>query len=151
MSSTWTRRRLWWSCIRLQLWTPWSGHNLDEWKDAFNYHLSAMRQCIERAFALLTQKWGIFWRPLRCSHHRWPLVCTVAAKLHNYCIDMKEDQGDNERYEEDFQEGDVHCLNFNHYQNSLVTEVGRPSGVSRRKMTKYFEDNGVRRVKARLC
>lgn len=132
-----------------QLWTPWSGHGLDEWKDAFNYHLSAMRQCIERAFALLTQKWGIFWRPLRCAHDRWPLVCMVAAKLHNYCIDMEEDQNNMERFEEDIEDGDEHCLNLNQYLNSITTEERRPSGESRRRMTNYFEINGVRRVKAR--
>ena len=132
-----------------QLWTPWSGHSLDEWKDAFNYYLSAMRQCIERAFALLTQKWGVFWRPLRCAHDRWPLVCMVAAKLHNYCIDMEEDQNDMERFEEDVEDGDVHCLNFNQYLNSVSLEERRPSGDSRRRMTKYFETHGVRRVKAR--
>jgi hypothetical protein len=32
--------------------TPWSGSNLGLWKDSFNYHLSSMRQCIERAFGL---------------------------------------------------------------------------------------------------
>ena len=77
-----------------QLLTPWSGHGLDLWRDSFNFHLSSMRQCIERAFAHLTQKWGIFWRPLRCSFKRWSLVCTVCAKLHNYCIDMKNEYPD---------------------------------------------------------
>ena len=43
-----------------QLLTPWGGHGLDLWRDSFNFHLSSMRQCIERAFAHLTQKWGIF-------------------------------------------------------------------------------------------
>jgi hypothetical protein len=62
-----------------QFLTPWSGHGISRWKDSFNYHLSAMRQCIERCFALLTQRWGIFWRPLRCSFSKWTLVCTVCA------------------------------------------------------------------------
>ena len=39
-----------------QLLTPWGGHGLDLWRDCFNFHLSSMRQCIERAFAHLTQK-----------------------------------------------------------------------------------------------
>jgi hypothetical protein len=46
-----------------QFLTPWSGRGLivsDPYKDSFNYHLSAMRQCIERAFGILTQRWGIF-------------------------------------------------------------------------------------------
>lgn len=66
---------------------PWPGTGLGLWKDSFNYHLSSMRQCIERAFGLLTQRWGIFWRPLRCQFKKWSTVVTVAAKLHNFCID----------------------------------------------------------------
>ncbi len=30
--------------------TPWSGTHLTVCQDSFNYHLSAMRQCIERAY-----------------------------------------------------------------------------------------------------
>lgn len=49
-----------------------------------------MRQCIERAFPLLTQRWDIFWRPLRSSYDKWTLVCSVAAKLQNFCIHENE-------------------------------------------------------------
>lgn len=42
---------------------------------------------IERAFGLLVQRWGIFWRPLRVDMQRIPLIITVACKLHNICID----------------------------------------------------------------
>ena len=44
-----------------QLLTLRSGYGLDQWKDSFNFHLSSMQQCSERAFARLTQKCGIFW------------------------------------------------------------------------------------------
>jgi hypothetical protein len=36
--------------------TPWSGHQLNIWQDSFNYHLSAMRQCIERAFGIYIRR-----------------------------------------------------------------------------------------------
>ena len=75
-----------------QFLVPWSGRGLPNDKDSFNYHLSSMRQCIERAFALLTNRWGIFWRPLQCAYEKWTLVCMVAAKLHNFCIDMNDSQ-----------------------------------------------------------
>jgi hypothetical protein len=49
--------------------TPWSGHHLTIYQDSFNYHLSAMRQCIERAF-------GIYMR--RCKLvHLFPLITSV--------------------------------------------------------------------------
>ena len=66
---------------------PWGGRGIGESKDAFNFHLSARRQVIERAFGILTRRWGIFARPLQCALSKWSLVCTVAAKLHNICID----------------------------------------------------------------
>jgi hypothetical protein len=74
-----------------QVLVPWSGRGLGPWKDSFNYHLSSARQCIERAFGMLTQRWGVFWRPLKVGLERWGLVVTVAAKLHNYCVDEKEE------------------------------------------------------------
>ena len=70
--------------------TPWAGHGLSDEKDAFNYHLSAMRQCIERAFGILTRRWSIFQRPLWCSAKKWALVATVCAKLHNFCLDCAD-------------------------------------------------------------
>jgi hypothetical protein len=72
-----------------QLLVPYGGRGLGVWKDSFNYHLSSMRQCIERAFALYVQRWGIVWRALRTDFNRWPLVLTVCAKLHNFCIDRQ--------------------------------------------------------------
>ena len=85
--------------------TPWSGTGLGVWKDSFNYHLSSMRQCIERAFGLLTQRWGVFWRPLRVQFKFWSLVCTVAAKLHNFCIDERIPNVQ-EHHDDDRQPGD---------------------------------------------
>jgi hypothetical protein len=67
--------------------SPWKGRNLPVERDAFNYYLSLHRQVIERAFGLLVQRWGMFWRPLRLSMlHRGVAVC-VACRLHNICID----------------------------------------------------------------
>lgn len=74
--------------------SPFGGRGLGKWRDSFNYHLSAMRQCIERAFGLLTRRFGIFWRALACDFSRWHLIIRVCAKLHNVCIDS-DDQGEN--------------------------------------------------------
>jgi hypothetical protein len=67
--------------------TPWPYRSLDPWRDSFNYHLSRMRQDIERAFGILVQRWCIFWRPLRMAMSKWSLVIVTAMKLHNYCMD----------------------------------------------------------------
>ena len=42
---------------------------------------------IPRAFGMLTKRFYIFNRPLQCKLDKWSLVCTVAAKLHNICVD----------------------------------------------------------------
>jgi len=67
--------------------SPWKGRNLSVEKDAFNYYLSLNRQVIERAFGILVQRWGIFWRPLRLSMHNRGVAVRVACRLHNICID----------------------------------------------------------------
>jgi hypothetical protein len=67
--------------------SPFRGNNLTEWEDSFNYHLSLHRQCVERAFGILVQRWGVFWRPLRVKFHRIPLLIKVCCKLHNLCIE----------------------------------------------------------------
>jgi hypothetical protein len=124
-----------------QFLVPWGGRNLGIWKDSFNYHLSSMRQCIERAFGLLTQRWGIFWRPLNCRADKWPLICIVAAKLHNFCIDRKEMEVPS-RWSADIQIGDRWQLVDNEDE-----EFGgsRPTGDTRRRITYQLELEGFLR------
>lgn len=127
---------------------PWSGRGIGLWKDSFNYHLSSMRQCIERAFGILTQRWGIFWRPLSCQYKRWSQVCMVAAKLHNWCIDEKITMPLG-KYREDVLEGDVHevLMNVDNRDGLTVEERAgmRPSGDKRRELTEMFEREGWQR------
>lgn len=70
-----------------QLLTPWGGSHLNPSRDAFNFYLSSQRQVIERAFGMLTQRFGVLRRPLRVALKRWSLVLTVCAKLHNLLVD----------------------------------------------------------------
>jgi hypothetical protein len=67
--------------------SPYRGRNLSPYEDSFNFHLSQHRQVIERAFGILTQRFGIFWRPLRVQFKKIPLIIRVCAKLHNICVD----------------------------------------------------------------
>jgi hypothetical protein len=57
-----------------QILFPFEGRGIGVWRDSFNYHLSAMRQCIERA-------WGSFWRSLTCAMDKWSLVTMFAICL----------------------------------------------------------------------
>jgi hypothetical protein len=66
--------------------TPYNGHGLGPWKDAFTFYLSSMRQCVERSFALLVLHWGIWWRPLQFDFSCWTKVLTALAKLHNFAL-----------------------------------------------------------------
>ena len=67
--------------------TPWSGRGLTLFQDSFNYHLSSMRQTIERAFGMFIRRWGIFNRPLTVALNKWGFlaeptcvhVCIICA------------------------------------------------------------------------
>ena len=101
--------------------TPYSGRGLGPWKDAFNFYLSSMRQCVERSFALLVQHWGILWHPLQFDFRYWTRVLMALAKLHNFCIDrsiMMPDGAVNDRLTSD-----------NHWE---VLNNNRPADVPKR-------------------
>lgn len=123
-----------------QLLVPYSGRQLGKRKDSFNYHLSAMRQVIERSFALLVQRWGILWRSLRCSFKRWTLVLSVCAKLHNFCIDENIPIAHN-RYYEDQEDGDIAEVILNEHENPAP-----PTYADRRlALTRFLQDRGQKR------
>jgi hypothetical protein len=63
------------------------GRGLDRYKDSFNYWLSHSHQAVERAFGMLTQRWGIFWCPFHFSFGCWMLVIMCCIKLHKICVD----------------------------------------------------------------
>jgi hypothetical protein len=70
-----------------QFLSPWSGRGRDPYKDSFNFWLSYSRQCVEQAFGMLTQHWGIFWRMFHFCFNCWTLVvmsamnCTTCALI----------------------------------------------------------------------
>jgi hypothetical protein len=137
--------------------TPYGGHQLGVAKDAFNYYLSAMRQCIERAFAVLVGVWGIFWREITCSYDKWPLIVQVCCKLHNLRIDFRINQNDategfgQARQPEDHATGDTSEVFMNQYNSENAGEWPENSdGCSERrvKITRYLQSNGFRRPTA---
>jgi hypothetical protein len=128
-----------------QFLVPWSGRGLPLGKDSFNYHLSSMRQCIERAFAILTNRWGIFWRPLHCAYERWTLVCMVAAKLHNFCIDMDDSQPQG-RHAADHQDQDAPIVYMNNEEDDVDGNLNqRPIGHKRAQISAALDRDKIYR------
>ena len=78
--------------ITENLLTPWPGRNLDPFKDSFNFHFSGgNRNVIERAFGLMTERWGIFWKKLHVSLKRASQIVLACAALQNFLIDNREE------------------------------------------------------------
>lgn len=126
-----------------QLLVPYGGKHLGRWKDSFNYHLSAMRQCIERSFALLVNRWGILWRPLRCAYARWTLVLTVCAKLHNFCLDANIPISQHRFYDDNEEDDALEVLLNDEAVNAALT--GGNTATRRTQLTKVLQERGVRR------
>lgn len=126
-----------------QLLVPYGGKHLGRLKVSFNYHLSAMRQCIELSFALLVNRWGILWRPLRCAYARWTLVLTVCAKLHNFCLDANIPISEHRFYDDNEEDDALEVLLNNEAVNTALT--GGNTATRRTQLTKVLQERGVRR------
>ena len=124
-----------------QFLSPWPGRGLDTAKDAFNYWLSHSRQAVERAWGMVTQRWGIFWRIFRFALDRWPLVVMVCMKLHNICLDNLVEVP-SQRFLEDVREGDKWNVQDNERPNDVELR-GRASGDRRRQITATIESQGI--------
>ena len=124
-----------------QFLSPWSGRGLPTPKDSFNYWLSHSRQCIERAFGLLTQRWGIFWRKFVFAYDRWALVVLACMKLHNWCMD-KKDSVPLMRELEDQRKGDEWLVITNEQDNDYLFR-DRPTGDRRKNITQMLDDYGI--------
>lgn len=54
--------------------------------ESFNFYLSQLRVTIERAFGMLIQRWGIFWRKLKFDIPFILEIIHACCRLHNYCL-----------------------------------------------------------------
>jgi hypothetical protein len=72
--------------------TPFSGVSGGT-KDAYNYYHSQVRIRIECAFGMLTHRWAILRSaiPMGISLKKTIALVIALAKLHNYCIDEKDE------------------------------------------------------------
>lgn len=131
-----------------QFLVPWGGVGIGRSKDSFNYHLSVRRQVIERAFGILTKRWGIFWRPIFAAYDKWSLIATAAAKLHNLCIDQNSPIVP--RFANDWSNGDSNDIWLNdifHAEDGNVPIVahGSTTGSRRKSMTDRLRVMGILR------
>lgn len=60
-------------------------------EDAFNFYLSSLRIHVEQAFGIMVARWGILWKPLAFDLHRNTRIICAIMKLHNFCIDEKDE------------------------------------------------------------
>ena len=64
---------------------PFKGKNLSLERDAYNFYQSSQRIHIERAFGILTARWGVLWRPLVCSLEHAMQTVRCCMVLNNIC------------------------------------------------------------------
>ena len=128
---------------------PYAGTGLAKKQDSFNYCLSKMRQCIERAFGLMVQRWGILWRSLRVEFSAMPKLLMAIARLHNFCINAG-DEIPSKRYNKD-------CIDEDMYRVTMNREVDenadprRALGYSRRQdLTEDVYNRGIIRPPSSL-
>ncbi len=92
---------------------------------------------------MLTQRLGIFWRPLHFSLDRWSLVTLVCMKLHNCCLD-RSDAVPFRRFREDIRDGDEWAVYDNTREDDNFLR-GRATGDRRRNITQHLENLGILR------
>lgn len=128
------------SCTN-QLLSPYPGRGIGKYKDSFNYWLSHSRQCIERAFGMLTMRWGIFWRKFRFAHERWSLVIILCMKLHNICLDRNVSVPSH-RFHEDIESRDYNLVYDNNDEEEDRLLRNRAVGDRRKDITDLLESEG---------
>ncbi len=64
---------------------PYEGRGQNDAEQSFSFFLSSLRITVECAFCLLVLRWGVLWRPLRCTLQRNVLVVRACFALHNFC------------------------------------------------------------------
>ena len=96
---------------------------------------------------MLTKRFCIFNRPLQCKLDKWSLICTVAAKLHNICVDNYIPETD--RYGYDVAKGDAWNVFLNERRPDIEhcqRAIGE-AGSRRRAIAEALSREGIYRPK----
>ena len=60
-------------------------------QDDFNLFHSSARITVECAFGEINMRWGIFWKPLRCSVDNATVIIEGAMRLHNFLVECRDE------------------------------------------------------------
>jgi hypothetical protein len=124
-----------------QMLSPYRGRGLGKWKDSFYFWLSHSRQSIERAFGMLTMRFGIFWRKFRFAYERWSLVIIVCMKLHDLCLHRMVTMPQH-RFNEDIELDDRYIVYDNNDEDEDTLLRNRAIGDRRNNITVRLESEG---------
>ena len=94
---------------------------------------------------MLTKRFCIFSRPLQVDLDKWSLVCTVAAKLHNICVENNIPEVP--RYGPDVHDGDLWNVFLNEKRADVEHSeraVGE-AGSKRRSIAVALNAEGINR------
>lgn len=77
--------------LHINIILPFSGSNLGEKKNIFNYRVSRARRTIESSFGILSQRWQILKKPIVASVEVCDLIVQATVVLHNYLQNREVD------------------------------------------------------------
>jgi DDE superfamily endonuclease len=134
--------------------TPFSGRNLEQRNDSFNFYLSSIRITVDQVFGVIVSCWGILWSPLRCSLRRATRIVVVCAKLHNFIIEELYSRGatvdfndiagaDTDNRVEG--EPEVFLQDCLHVDGEVARHVRQGPGVLRDELATHLQTLGLRR------
>jgi len=105
--------------------TPFPAVKVDSYHDNYNYFHSQLRICIECAFGMLVNRWGILRRaiPSQYTIHKVVALVTCLCRLHNFLVEMGID-------EEDIPEPSATDKLFMQLQNSIKLKAHKESPKS---------------------
>ncbi|KAB0802364.1 hypothetical protein PPYR_04550 [Photinus pyralis] len=75
--------------LKQYLMRPFSGHNLSQEQENFNYCLSRARRLVECAFGIITSKWRILKTEIELAPDKVDLIVKCICLLHNIIIDLE--------------------------------------------------------------
>lgn len=79
--------------LKTFLMRPYPDRGIDNEKITFNKCLSKARNCVECAFGILTDKWGLLLKPMETNLKHTRLIIKVACLLHNIVRERDGNRG----------------------------------------------------------